>query len=67
MPGKAFSGHIRQDLRSTYPSPHRAAIVAGKRQNPYSRGHKTLGHQPAQKLTPNGSPPDAEKNRQTII
>lgn len=42
-------------------------IVAEKRQNPYSWGCEVLSHQPAQKLTINGPPPDAEKNRQTII
>ena len=67
IPGKAFSGHIRQDLRSILSILTEPPIVTEKRQNPYFRGRKVLSHQSAQKLTFNGSPPDAEKNRQTII
>lgn len=67
IPGKAFSGHIRQDLRSILLSLTEPPIVTEKRQNPYSRGRKAPSNQPAQKLTLNGPPPDAEKNRQTII
>ena len=56
----------RSPLNPIHPSPSRRSLrKSGK--IPISGGRKAPSHQPAQKLTPNGSPPDAEKNRQTII